>query len=456
MSNVIKLQGFKFFRDQNNNVYIDCTDGRLRTYEAGSPDIENLIELANRNDRFIKIYSQKELDEVIRHNVLYAKLNGKVRVVGKRYLRIKNEIIVNQVDRVLKINKDSICEVDLKRKKYRFVESTERLPLPKISKEATVEDFLLLKKFLHLSDEDDWLIVVVLMVYLILGYSEFPILGIFGDAESGKTWISSRLQKFLDPSTFGVVAQINDREHLASTIASSYIVFTDNADSLTRKMQDSLCMTSTGGTFTRTKKYKDKEVLALNLSAPIVMNGIVNPVTRDDLLSRMVLLKIQPLVKKRSRTGMAAKFDENFVQMYSGFLRLVQESIIELPNVKYTKSEYRMVDFCKVGIAVERVLGFEKRAFLKAYSRNQERGLYELLEESEITSPLLQLISGGDIEMTYGRLLKELDLDSIKSPKSLSQALSKLRKAFLNIHSIQIEERGHTRSGNMVGIFRRR
>lgn len=150
---------------------------------------------------------------------------------------------------------------------------------------------------------------------------------------------------------------------------------------------------------------------------------------------------------------MLVEFDEAFPQMYNGFLRLLQGVLKKLPKVKLTKSKFRMVDFHRVGIAVQQVLRKKKGSFRKAYQDNLKEGYFDLLEASDVVEPLIMLLEEEDVvELTYLELLQYIESTSLKTGKAVSNEIKKLKKALEEVHGIHIEELGHTRDGNIIRI----
>lgn len=77
----------------------------------------------------------------------------------------------------------------------------------------------------------------------------------------------------------------------------------DNVSSLTEWLSDALCRLATGGAFRTRQLYSDGSETIFNEQRPIILNGIGRFVTREDLLSRALIIDVPEIPKEKRRTA---------------------------------------------------------------------------------------------------------------------------------------------------------
>ncbi len=102
-------------------------------------------------------------------------------------------------------------------------------------------------------------------------------------------------------------------------------------------------------------------------------------------------------------------FREAMPRILGGFYDALVGVLAELPTVVLQRPP-RMADFARVGVAMERVLGWPSGSFLAAYADNRAIGSELALEAYPIVGPLCQLVKeyNGHWEGSMSGLLAAL------------------------------------------------
>lgn len=74
----------------------------------------------------------------------------------------------------------------------------------------------------------------------------------------------------------------------------------DNVSYLSKDMSDNLCRITTGAGFGTRKHFTNDEEFTVDVRRPIMLNGIVDVITRGDLLNRTITLHL-PVINPAKR-----------------------------------------------------------------------------------------------------------------------------------------------------------
>jgi hypothetical protein len=184
--------------------------------------------------------------------------------------------------------------------------------------------------------------------------------------------------------------------------------------------------------------YADDEEVVLDAERPVMLNGIEALPTRSDLLDRSLFMTLPAIDDgtRRSEAELAASFEEARGRILGALLTALSKAMRELPTVKLDRMP-RMADFARLGVAVERALGWPSESFLTAYETNRNEAHTIALEAALIGAPLEELMSNRhEWSGTATDLLRALcsqvpsDITHSRgwptSPRHLSNQLSRL------------------------------
>ena len=97
------------------------------------------------------------------------------------------------------------------------------------------------------------------------------------------------LRALLDPNKAPIRSLPRNERDLMIAATNSWCLAFDNLCHLQDWQSDALCRISTGGGFAARELYTDQDETILDVQRPIVLNGIEEVVTRDDLLDRSLI-----------------------------------------------------------------------------------------------------------------------------------------------------------------------
>ena len=102
----------------------------------------------------------------------------------------------------------------------------------------------------------------------------FPILVINGEQGSGKSTLARVMRMLVDPNTLPIRSKPRGEQDLYIAANNGWVISLDNLSSVNDWLSDCLCRLATGGGFSTRKLYSDDDEILINVTCPIVINGI--------------------------------------------------------------------------------------------------------------------------------------------------------------------------------------
>ncbi|MEW6611473.1 MAG: hypothetical protein ACOY5C_08005 [Pseudomonadota bacterium] len=212
--------------------------------------------------------------------------------------------------------------------------------------------------------------------------TQFPILELLGEQGSGKSDTQSRLRDLLDPNRVNLRAAPTSDEDVFVGAHNNWLTSFNNLSRLTPAMQDALCSLSTGGGFARRTLYTNAEETLMDVTRPVVLNGITPLATAQDLLDRTIRLNLPRIQTRRQESELAAEFETNQATILAGLLDLFAATLRVLPTISLEPLP-RMADFAMLGEAMFKALG-RAGSFAELYQHRREQAVIEGLESSPV------------------------------------------------------------------------
>jgi hypothetical protein len=278
-----------------------------------------------------------------------------------------------------------------------------QLPVPKRG-----GDLVGLRNFVNAVD-DDWILFLAFLVGVWAPNPPYPVYNITGEQGSAKSTRARAIRALTDPNASPIGRTPKDDRDFAIAANSEWVVTFDNVSKLPPAMSDNIARLSTGsGARTRTL-YTDTEQTILDAARPVVINGIADSITQDDLADRAITVSIPriPPTKRRAQI----EFDENFKQhepLFVGALcDAVSHGLKMLPSTMLSEPP-RMADFAHWVAACSGKLGFSTEQFLFAYSINRNASHEATLESSPIGPVLIAALEDDELFGTPMEILEKL------------------------------------------------
>lgn len=343
--------------------------------------------------------------EIASHCMALAQ-DGPKKKVNNRYALNGNIVRVDPMEpdsnKIVRIDKEGWRVVKSMALFHR--QATQKaLPIPRNGKGA--------KKFRGLFRNipiNDFKLMLAWMVCVIHSKGPFPILVIQGEQGSAKTFLVEIIRDLLDPVKGGLLSLPGSERNLVIMAANNVILAFDNVSSLKNWLPDALCRISTGTGFSCRKLYSNDEMMVIETCRPIILNGITDFVSKNDLADRSLLItmgRIDPK-KRKSKAFLWEQYQEAKPEIL-GFLYGAVATALKYKDSVELEETPRMADFAILACAAVPSLKWNKEKFLKAYEKNRSqlmevcydsdaiaRSVYEfILEKEDYTGTATELLT---------------------------------------------------------------
>jgi hypothetical protein len=281
--------------------------------------------------------------------------------------------------------------------------------------------------------------------------AERPLLGLIGEAGSGKTLFAELIGLLLFGPSFTPLGFEDAKEDgaIAYLTNSTYGVF-DNADQPVRWLPDLLARACTGMSIPRRKLYTTNDLAKYPVDCYLAITARQTPWARIDIIDRLLLYKVRRPGKFISRAVLRASVLNNRPALIGELLQKANMAINSLKQEKCQEDEspFRLSAFYRFAVATvqgtERALvksAFTKIASLQSQLHvEQEENLLTLLKNWLDNIGAEDLIADAKsvrwtrplrVSEIYGRLANRARIDgfrfTVKSPLSLGHKLRELR-----------------------------
>ncbi|MDF0591730.1 bifunctional DNA primase/polymerase [Candidatus Methanocrinis natronophilus] len=272
----------------------------------------------------------------------------------------------------------------------KFRRAKGMLELPEPDRDGDLED---LRRILNLPEGASWMLIQAWLVQAFKPTGPYPVLIVDGEQGSGKSWLGRILRHLIDPNKSPLRRPPRNDHDLMIAASNSWAVVYDNLSGLPKWLGDALCVVSTGGGLSTRELYTDSEEALFDIQRPIILNGIDDLTTRDDLLGRAIVLHLPRIEtgKRKTEREIKAELDRIRPGVMGAVLDVVSAGIRDLPGVRLD-SMPRMADFAEWIAACEGALGWEPGAFLQAFEANQDAAEAALIDGDHFAIMLIDYI----------------------------------------------------------------
>ena len=201
---------------------------------------------------------------------------------------------------------------------------------------------------LNVGDEKDFAFRLV-VAWLLAGLRPncaYPVMAIGGEAETAKSTCAKILRALLDPNRAPLRSLPKDEQDLMVSARNAHVLVFDNLSGLPSWLSDAVCRLSTGGGLGTRTLYTNAEETIFDGQRPVVLVGIAEIITQQDLASRAIFLELQPIPaqKRRTEAELLAELATAGPDILGGLLDLAVIGLRELPNTRLD-AKPRMADF---------------------------------------------------------------------------------------------------------------
>jgi hypothetical protein len=271
--------------------------------------------------------------------------------------------------------------------KFRRTKNQGRMPLP--IRGGSVDD---LRQIMTLDDQDFRLVVGWLLCAL-RGLAPYLVLAVAGEQGSAKSTLCEILRTVVDPLKLAALSgPPRDEKDLAADGRQSHVLAYDNVSFIPQWFSDALCRVSTGGGLKARQLYTDGEQYVVDLRNPVVLNGIPDAATSQDLVSRAVMIS-PPVIPEEKRLT-KSEIDDRLAKVLPGVLgALLDQLSAGLRNTHLNPGSLPRMADC--ALWVTRCTGSEE--WLDVYRENVRQAAEIGLESSPAYAGIRQLLDGHSV-----------------------------------------------------------
>jgi len=340
--------------------------------------------------KYKRVLSDNSLKDAISTLSGKAKYEGLKKQVFVRRAEYEGAIYIDLADehrRTVKVTEEgwevvSDCPV-----KFRQVAGQQALPIPERNGSLSEID-----RFLNVKKEDLPLLKAWLVTALRINIP-YPILVFSGQMNCGKSTSARVICQLIDPQSAELLSKPTNEEALFITCNNRLLVPFDNISYIDENLSDMLCKVSTGCAHTKRKNYTDIDEVILKAKNPVLLTGIGDLATREDFLSRCVVMELPRLKKRVDEASFWADYKKHLPVIFGGLLDAVAKSLKNLDSVKLENiDDLRMLDFARLGTSIESCLGLENKSFISSYKTNYSNINRVILDNNPVVIRLMYLM----------------------------------------------------------------
>lgn len=288
--------------------------------------------------------------------------------------------------------------------------------------------------------EDKRGLVLAWIIQALMPAAAYPVLELTGEQGCAKSSTQEFLRALIDPNTAPLSTLPDKLETLFLLAHNAHVVSLENVSSLKADIQDALCCLSTGGAYSVRAMYKNEDICHLLALAPVMLNGIGAPVTRQDLVERTLHIELPAITRRCAKSDMAQDFETARPGIFGGLLDLFAATLALLPDIEIAPEDLpRMADFARIGEAVYRASGRKPGEFLADYRKAELADVLLTIEASPVGMALLAWLKAhpngyaGPIGQLHAQVAEYAKGRYPENPKQFADAFKRIAPALRKI-----------------------
>jgi hypothetical protein len=318
-----------------------------------------------------------------------------------------------------------------------------------------------LRQFVNVQS-DDWPLVLAWLVACFRPRGPYPVLVLQGEQGSAKSTSARFLRALVDPSAAPLRATPRSEQELMIALNNGWVIAFDNLSRLPDWLSDGLCRVATGAGFAVRQLYTDADEVIFAGQRPVILNGITEIATRDDLRDRALLVTCPPLsgIARMEEALMEEMFAAAQPRLVGALFDAVSAALRNFSRTALT-AKPRMADFARWSVAAEPAFPWSPGTFLLTYTRNQQLAVEQSLEFDSIGAAVRQLAEEKAWDGTVGELLEQLRVlvadhlrDGREWPQNARALSNRLHRAMpaLRQVGVLVEFGSRTKKGRTLAI----
>ena len=453
----------ELYRDDEHKTYAAFVNpkGAREFWFIGSPSFKDIVGEWYYRDQGQALTSDI-LKEVCEMLCAQARYGGELCTAHQRVARMGDCYYIDLCD-------DKWRQVEVSANGFRVLASgpamfvrTKRmrdLPVPEQH-----SDLAELWKYIRLQPEEQPLLLAW-MLECFRPETAYPILELTGGQGTGKTIMSQMIKLLVDPAKPLLQARTKSSEDLFISAKSNHLVAIENLSYLNEDMQDSCCQIATGSGMAKRQLYSDFEESAIEVKAPLLLNGIVHLATRPDMISRTIKLSLRPITgnKRMTERSLMDEFHAALPRLFGALLNLLSTALANPVRAEDYELP-RLSDFALLGEAVSQSQGNNLGYFIRRLNDNQQKAKFAVIGANPFIEIVIDIAKNSIGEVVYsgtcGNLYKitraKLDYMGGSFPASSNQIKNCLKRHedVLADHGIRVEYPERKNTGYHITIIK--
>jgi len=451
-----QVEEILLFHNDDGAYAVIPVNGHTEIWPLGSSQFRNYLTrqyyLAQQRAPGVKT-----VEEVLRTLSAKAQFECPEWPVHRRVAEHAGDICIDMCDAqwsVIQVRSDGWHKVA--QSPVNFIRARGMQAIPEPQPGGSIE---VLWDYINVSSEDARSLVIACLVAALRPTGPYPVLVLQGEQGTGKSTCAKLLRTLVDPSAVPLRSAPRNEQDLVLAARNSWIIAFTNLSGLKQWLSDGLCRISTGGGFGTKKLYTDTEEVLIDVQRPMILEGIDNIATRQDLIDRSVIIDLDRIAsnKRRPEAELLAAFDAARPAILGKLFDRVSQALKHLSTTQLRRMP-RMADFALWATAAEPAE--EQGRFEKAYSHNRKTAVEVGLESSPVAMVLMVMLKDvTQWQGTASQLLAELSsranehtikqLSWPRSAQALSAALRRLAPA-LRTKRVKIETEREAGTGRRI------
>ena len=158
-------------------------------------------------------------------------------------------------------------------------------------------------------------------------------------------------------------------------------------------LSDSFCRLATGGGHAARRLYSDDDEILFDAQCPVILNGIEQVVTREDLADRAMFITLGPITpgNRIPERELLTNFEKDRAAIFGALLQMIAFGLRALPGIMPPELP-RMADFAMWAIACEGA-EWPRGTFEKAYRSNREKTVEAVIDADPVAAAVHELMT---------------------------------------------------------------
>ena len=388
-----------FCNSNDNQAYIAVQKKGRTVLPIQSEDFRTWL-LGWHLEQYGKVLRRAVVEEVVQNACAIAQyINKQTHKLGVRVSRVDDdnanpkELYYDLGDAIVHITREGWRIIDDPPIVFRrFSHQEKQLPPEATSRKSDIE---LLHKFINIRNRNDWLLFLTFVISAFIPDFPKPLLLLVGAPGAGKSTLMKLTKQLVDPSLIDGIGQIRNCESIIRPASKHALLYFDNISYINQDVSDTLCGVATGTSLVNRKMYTDLEDIVIKVQRPVMLNGVTEILSREDILDRSIPVSVQRIDRdeRLNENKLMNKFNLDKPLILGAIFSILVDTLRIYPNIDL-KEYPRMADFAALGYGIaEAMTGYSGDEFIKAYDAVEDRQVATALNASPTAQAARFLVS---------------------------------------------------------------